>query len=96
MAGWCKPVSSVAVFPRMFSNYASEVGPRSSYLRPSRGRRVEEGAARGAHPADGARGCFAHAVVYAGVVNRCVVLENREINDEPMSAFASRNLKDEG
>jgi hypothetical protein len=56
MAGWCKPVSSVAVFPQMFSNCASEVGPLSSCLRPSRGRRVEEDAARGAHPADGARG----------------------------------------
>jgi hypothetical protein len=44
----------------------------------------------------GHEGDYAHAVVYAGVVNQCVALENREINDEPMSAFASRNLKDEG
>ncbi|KAJ7823547.1 hypothetical protein B0H13DRAFT_2125127 [Mycena leptocephala] len=56
MAGWCKPVSSVAVFPRMFSNCASEVGPRSPCLRPSRGRRPT-----------GHEGAYAHAVVYAGV-----------------------------
>ncbi|KAJ7933104.1 hypothetical protein B0H13DRAFT_1953600 [Mycena leptocephala] len=67
MDGWCKPVSSVAVFPRMFSNCTSEVGPRSSCLRPSRGRRVGEDAAGGAHPADGHEGAYAHAVVYAGV-----------------------------
>ncbi|KAJ7935897.1 hypothetical protein B0H13DRAFT_1947466 [Mycena leptocephala] len=57
MDGWCKPVSRVAMFPQMFSNCASEVG-----------RRVEEDAAGGAHPADGHESTYAHAVVSAGVV----------------------------
>jgi hypothetical protein len=84
MDGWCKPVSSVVVFPRMFLNCASEAGPEK--LLPATIQRKVEGDATGvAHPDDGHEGASAHAIVCVGVVNRYVALENREINDEPMS-----------
>ncbi|KAJ7808004.1 hypothetical protein B0H13DRAFT_2152486, partial [Mycena leptocephala] len=55
--------SSRVVFPRMFSNCASEVGPAK--LLPAKIQRKD---------------AYAHAVVCARVVNRCVTLEMPQTN----------------
>ncbi|KAJ7807897.1 hypothetical protein B0H13DRAFT_2152745 [Mycena leptocephala] len=70
MDGWCKPVSSVVVFPRMFLNCASEAGPEK--LLPATIQRKVEGDATGvAHPDDGHEGASAHAVVDVALRELC-------------------------